>query len=152
MGYIFQREILDCDLLYQAMPLFNEHHQEVGVFKETKLDPDFDKYLTLEKAGIIRFYTAREDVAGALVGYSCFFVNNHMHHMSSTQAIQDLIFITKLHRGFGHKFISWCSEQLFKEGCEIVYQTVKASHNFGSILERQGYELVDLVYARRLNG
>jgi hypothetical protein len=32
-----------------------------------------------------------------------------------------------------------------------VFQRTKAKHNFGNLLEALGYELVDLVYARRLD-
>jgi hypothetical protein len=51
----------------------------------------------------------------------------------------------------GGRFIKWCDEQLRAEGVAVVYHHIKAAHNFGPMLERFGYELVDLIYSRRLN-
>jgi hypothetical protein len=46
--------------------------------------------------------------------------------------------------------VAWCDEELKSMGAEVVYQHVKAKNNYGKMLEAQGYELVDLVFAREL--
>jgi hypothetical protein len=41
--------------------------------------------------------------------------------------------------------------RLALEGIQVVYHHVKAAHNFGKMLERMDYKLVDLIYAKRLD-
>jgi N-acetylglutamate synthase-like GNAT family acetyltransferase len=53
--------------------------------------------------------------------------------------------------GAGPDLIRYCDEQLRADGCQAVYHHVKAAHNFGPLLKRMGYELVDLIYAKRLD-
>lgn len=87
-----------------------------------------------------------------LVGYALYIVNSNPHYASSIQAVQDVIYLDPAVRGgTGYKFIKWCDEQLAAEGVQASYHHVKAAHNFGKLLERQGYELVDLIYAKRLD-
>jgi hypothetical protein len=100
--------------------------------------------------GTLRTFTAR-DADGVLTGYCVFFVRHNIHYASSLQASQDVIYIDPERRGFGAEFILWCDQQLKEEGVQAVYHHVKQAHNFGPLLERFGYECVDLIYARRLD-
>lgn len=89
---------------------------------------------------------------GRLVGYALYFVRANPHYKSSVQAVQDVIYLDPSVRGgTGYKFIAWCDAQLASEGVQAVYHHVKAKHDFGKLLERQGYELVDYIYAKRLD-
>lgn len=137
------------DIIEEIEPLLHKHYEEIAHFKTIPLDPDYDQYLQLEELGVIRLFTARTD-DGLLVGYAVFFVRANLHYKSSLQAAQDIIFIDPAHRGTGAKFILWCDEQLKAEGVQAVYHHVKKAHNFGPMLERFGYELVDLIYGRIL--
>jgi GNAT superfamily N-acetyltransferase len=147
---IFQREILTIKLLEEIFPLLQMHYKEIAHYKDIKLEPDYVLYVKIEEAGGIRFYSYR-DPEGKILGYAVFFIKTNMHYASSLQALQDVIFIHPEHRGHGKKFIAWCDEQLKSEGIQVVYHHVKKAHNFGPMLERMGYELVDLIYARRVN-
>jgi GNAT superfamily N-acetyltransferase len=88
-----------------------------------------------------------------LVGYAVFFVRPNMHYMDSVQAVQDVLYLSPALRGTGHgmRFIRYCDEELTRLGVQAVYHHVKEKHNFGPALERMGYELVDLIYAKRLD-
>lgn len=145
----FQQERAQ-DCFKEAMPLLMEHWNEIAHYKDIPLEPDFELYEKIENLGIIRCYTARNDEK-KLIGYAVFFVRSNPHYKSSIQASQDILFISKNNRGMGGRFIKWCDEQLKAEGIAVVYHHIKAAHNFGPLLERFGYELVDLIYSRRLN-
>lgn len=132
----------------EIYPLFLKHWEEIAHYKNIPLEPDFDKYKEIEAVGMLRIFTAREE--GKLIGYCVYFINHNLHYKSTIQALQDVLFVQKDKRGFGMKFIKWCDEQLKKEGVNVVHQHIKKAHNFGPMLERIGYELVDLIYARRL--
>ena len=137
------------DCYEESIPLLYKHWQEIAHYKDIPLDPDFDSYTKTEDAGFLRCYTARR-ASSQLVGYAVFFVRPNPHYKTSIQASQDILFIDSNHRGMGGRFIKWCDEQLRLENVQVVYHHIKAQHNFGKLLERFGYELVDLIYARRM--
>lgn len=132
------------------LPLLQLHWKEIAHYTDIPLDPDVNQYKMLSSLGMIRIFTARCE--GHLSGYAVFFVRPNAHYKTSLQAVQDILFLDKPMRGGnGYKFIQWCDEQLKKEEIQVVYHHVKQAHNFGPMLERMGYELVDLIYARRLD-
>lgn len=145
----FQKELLK-DCMEEMKPLFTEHWKEIAAYDDIPLDPDEERYYNIEREGVLRVYTARAE-SKELIGYAVFFVNTNAHYKTSLQASQDIIFIHPKHRGIGGRFILWCDEQLKAEGVQVVFHHLKAKHNFGPMLERFGYELVDLIYGKRLD-
>lgn len=145
-----QRETLDDRLWAEAMPLLLQHWREIAHYPDIILNPDREAYARCEDAGMLRCFTARDD--GRLVGYAVFFVRPSLHYADSIQASQDVLYVDPASRGgLGFRFVRWCDEQLARTAVQAVYHHVKAAHNFGPLLERQGYELVDLIYAKRLD-
>ncbi len=174
----FAAEPLSADLWAEAMPLLVAHWAEVAHFKDIPLEPDLAVYRQADVNGAVRVFTARKPPADAtrcqqtdtpglcwnckpgpckkygsrLVGYALFFVRANPHYASSVQAVQDVLYIAPECRGItSYRFIRWCDEQLKAAGVEAVYQHSKAAHDFGGLLEHQGYERVDIIYAKRLN-
>lgn len=147
---VFAREVLTNALLTEMLPLLAAHWQEIAHFKDIPLNPDLSYYKLLEQNGMLRVYTYRK--RGALVGYAVFGLRHNPHYRQSFQANQDILYINPSDRGMGPiKFIKYCDDELRKEGVQAVYHHVKARHNFGLVLQRMGYELVDLIYTRRLD-
>lgn len=148
----FQREFMSDELVDEIFPLLEQHWREIAHFQDIPLKPDWESYGKLESAGLLRVFTAR-DTEQKLIGYAAFFVRPAMHYMSSLQAMQDVIYVDPARRagGLGARLIIWCDEQLKAEGVQAVYHHVKAAHNFGPLLENMGYQLVDLIYTRRLD-
>lgn len=145
----YQREMAH-DVFKEMLPLLSRHKDEIAHYKDIEFEPDEEFYLQSERAGILRVYTVRTPER-KLIGYGVFFLKNNPHYKSSKQAVQDVIFIDKDYRGIGSSFIDFCDEQLKSERAQAVYHHVKSAHNWGPMLERKGYELVDLIYARRLD-
>lgn len=139
----------------EVKPLLLAHWAEIAHYQDILLDPDWDAYRAVEAAGMLRIYTARTEgnPDAALAGYCVFVVRKNLHYKQSLQASQDILFLHQGFRGhlFGYRFVKWCDHQLRAEGVQAVYQHVKAAHNFGPMLERIGYRLVDLIYSRRLD-
>ena len=108
------------------------------------------KRIEMLKLGVVRIFTARDQ--GRLDGYAIYFLRRNIHYQTSLQAVQDILFLSAgLRRGLaGYRFIKWCDEQL-KKNVQVVYQHVKLAHNFGPVLERIGYEPVEVTYVRRLD-
>lgn len=149
----FQREQISA-LWPEVMPLLEMHWHEIAHYPDIPLDVDRAYYELADEHDQLRVFTVRDD--GALIGYAAFFVQpGHRHYKGSRQAAQDVIFLLPAYRksGVGRAFISWCDEQLRANHCQVSYHHIKARSdlNFGPLLESMGYELVDLVYAKRLD-
>lgn len=148
---LFSREPATQELCDELKPLLEKHYTEIAHYLDIPLDPAFEQYIAMENVGALRVFTAR--LEGKLIGYSIFFVRPNLHYRSSLQAAQDILFIDPDHRkgSFGGRLIAFCDEELKREGVQVVYHHVKKAHNFGPLLERMGYQLVDLIYGRRLD-
>jgi GNAT superfamily N-acetyltransferase len=114
-------------------------------------DPDRQAYAEFEAAGQLRCYTARAE--GKLVGYVVFFVREHMHYRGSRQAMQDVLV---LHPGYrsgttAAMLLRTAETHLRGEGVQVVYHHAKRSTQDADLLGRLGYELVEGIYAKRLN-
>ena|SRR5437660_11181995 len=131
--------------------LLGRHWLEIAHYPDIPLDVDWKVYEGVEADGKLRAYTARVD--GVLIGYASYFVNHNPHYRSSLQATQDVLYLAPEYRKsrIGYRLIAFADAQLAAEGVQAVYQHSKAAHDIGPILERQGYELVDLLYAKRLD-
>lgn len=145
----FAREEYSTDLVAQMIPLWQIHHKETTPYPEIPLEPDISIYENCALTGSLRIFTARQETR--LVGYQVFFILKHPHSRNSLQANQDIVFLQKsLRRGLvGYKFLKFCSDALLAEGCDVVYQHISADADFGPVLRRMGYNLIDLVYGRR---
>lgn len=153
MKTFFQRELLTDTLIRNLMALNLGHHREVSAHQDLLLRPDYGAYLAAQAAGQLRVYTVRDADTYRLQGYAVHFVRMHPHFSTSLQAAQDVLYLApEARQGWtGYHFIQWCDAQLQREGVEIVYQHVTPARDFGPLLERLGYEAVDLTYARRLD-
>ncbi len=98
----------------------------------------------------MRIYTARNN-EGELVGYSGFVVAKNWHKGNSLQANQDAVYILPSYRGSNGALIDFSMAQLKAEGVQLMYIAVKTKHDFGSMLERKGFEFTEKVYSKRLD-
>lgn len=149
----FLREPVTLELLEELLPLFVEHDRAVAQFQDIRLNPNYEFYLSLEAAGRLRAFVARDAETNAALGYSAFIVMENPQRKESLIAQENVLFIHPEARGFGGAFVDWCDFQLQSEGVQVVYRHVKPKPdlNFSPLLERKGYELAELVWAKRLD-
>ncbi len=146
----YARETLE-EVRAEIDPLLEAHWREIAHYQDILLDPDWEFYEAMEYCGRLRIFTARDE--GRLVGYGFFFVGPNRHYKQSFQALQDVIFLHPDYRGAGNgrDLIMFCDEQCRAEKIQVIYHHIKAAHDFGPLLIHCGYELVDLIYAKRLD-
>jgi GNAT superfamily N-acetyltransferase len=151
METIYSRETLAQVRAAGVEQLLEAHYQEIAHFRDIPLAVDWEAYANVEGAGHLRIFTAR--IAGELVGYCAYFVNHNPHYKSSIQAVQDVLYLAPEHRGrtLGWRLIAYADEALAAEGVQAAYQHVKAAHPMDALLKRLGYELVDTIWAKRLD-
>lgn len=133
-------------------PLLKQHWEEIALNKDTiKLNPDWKEYARLAHKGALRIYTARED--GELVGYFVVIVSKSIHYMDHLFANNDIIFMKKGHRRgtSGIRLIKYAVEQLTNEGISVININTKDHQPFDVILEREGFNLVERVYSKKVN-
>lgn len=145
---LYQSERLQ-DIWDEIFPILKDHYKEIAHYQDIKLEPNVREYFILEDLRIIKVFTAREE--NELIGYNIFFIRHNMHYKSSLQALNDVIYIKKDKRGFGKEFIKWCDEELKKLGVQVVFHHIKNEHNWGKVLEKMDYKLIDLIYGKRLD-
>lgn len=149
----FQRERAH-DVYCEMEPLLRKHWEEIAHYADIKLNPDTAFYTAMEDAGALRVFTARDDFR-KLVGYAVYFVKRNPHYRDSLQAVQDILFLEPANRGttVGYRLIKFADDGLRDEGVQVVYQHVKAKPelDFGPLLEKQGYVMVDKIFAKRLD-
>lgn len=157
MQATYQRETFGA-VIDEAMPLLERHWREIAHFPDIVLNVDRERYLLAEVAGTVRVYTARVPpcsmgISGDLIGYAAFFVARNPHYADSLQATQDVIYLDPpFRRGrIGLGLLQFCERELEAEGVEVVMHHVKLAHpQLGAILDRMGYQDVDVIKAKRL--
>jgi len=147
--YVFQQ--VDFDTVFNShtfRELLRDNWEETGLGWE-ELDPDWAKYEAMAANGALRIYLA-STTDGEPVGYSVYFLSNHLHYKDSIQAVSDMIFIHPMHRGFGKNFIAWIDTQLKNEGVKAVYRHATVKNRFDVLLRRLGYDELETTYVKRL--
>ncbi len=139
------------DTIDEINALSLAHYEEVAVYQDIPLSPDYDRYLSLEENGITRLFTIRNE--GALIGYALFYLSHSIQYSKSYQAVQDILYIKPEYRGagLGKDFLLYIDNQLRKEGVQVVFHHTKVKHDFSALLKRIGYTHTDSVYSRRLD-
>lgn len=149
---IFSVEPYCLEIVKEIIPLLFLHWKEISADLDILLKPVWSDYEKASAAGVLRIYTIREN--GKLVGYSIFSVRPNSHYGESIQANNDIIWLAPELRGklIGYKFIRWCDRQLrIVDKVQKVRHHVKLKHNWGPLLERQGYVAEEVVYTKRLD-
>jgi GNAT superfamily N-acetyltransferase len=131
--------------------LLERHYLEIAHFKDIALDIDWEAYEKCETAGKLRCFAAR--IEGDLIGYVVYLVNHNPHYKGSLQAVQDVLYMAPERRGLfaGSRLIAYADRCLAAEGVQAVYHHAKAAYPLDSVLRRNGYELVDTLWAKRLD-
>jgi hypothetical protein len=148
---VIQKELLTDEVKEEMIPLIGDHFEEIAHYKDILPDPDWEKYDAIQDTGGLYLMTVRDH--GMLVGYIAYFVGINLHYKSSLCAVQDVIFLdTEYRHGMlGAKLISKSHEMLKEAGVQVVSQHVKKAHDFSPMLERMGYEEVDIIMCKRID-
>ncbi len=140
------------DFIEEVKPLLTLHWRELNKNPDIELNPDFSKYLRVEKFGGVVFYTVREE--GKLVGYSCYFIAMHPHYIQAKWATSDLFWLHPDHRsqGIGSGFFAFMEEDLRSKGVNVMHTTTKKDNPAaGLLLEKRGHAMIELGFSKRLD-
>lgn len=131
--------------------LLYEHWSEVAHFKDIALEVNWPAYEAAEANDKFRLYTVRDE--SAVIGYAAFFVNYNPHYMSSYQAVQDVLYLAPAYRKalIGSQLVAYADTMLRAEGIQVSHHHSKVALPLDALLKRQKYELVETIWAKRLD-
>lgn len=144
----FQREAL-ADVRDEMIPLLQRHWEEIALNKDSvPLDPDWEKYDLIEKAGMFCLVTARE--AGAMVGYASFTVLGNLHYRSLYLADGDVFWLAPEYRKgtAGIRLLKAAEQILIGMGVNKIVNKTKLHSDLGPLFEYLGYTAIERVYAK----
>ena len=139
------------EMLAEAQTLFDEHYEEIARNKHVMvLKPDEETYRKSEEMGTIFILSARQ--GDKLIGYSVNFVTNHLHYADLKLAQNDLLFISKEHRGgrIGLKLIKETEKHATSLGCKLMLWHAKESTTLAHMLPRFKYGVQDIIFSKEL--
>lgn len=146
----YQEEIVTDHLINEIDPLINSHYDEISLFKDIELDPDYNKYKLLSQISKLKIYTARDD--GELIGYAIYMVDYNIHYKKSLQAVQDILYMRpdKRKGRIGIKLIEFSEVKLKSLGVELIHQHIKVDHDFSPVLEKRDYKWAEKILVKRI--
>jgi GNAT superfamily N-acetyltransferase len=146
-----QREGLSDALWDELLPLLKRHWAEVAHYADVPLAPNWERYAQLEARRALRVWTVRD--GGALIGYLAMIVGPHLHY-DLLVANQDVLYVAPEYRrsSLGGDLMTHAETALKAEGVQLIIQHSKANpaRTIAPFLVRQGYELMDHIYVKRL--
>ena len=135
----------------QIQVLIKRHYAELTLDKDVmKLAPDWDRYNELNNLGKLSIVAAYD--GEKIVGYSVFFLNEHIHYKNNIIANNDVLFLAPEYRlGMtGIKLIKYSEMILQQLGVSKVIWHVKMAKDFRKLLHRMGYQDEDIIVGRAL--
>lgn len=130
-------------------PLIEDHYEEIAMNKDKiALNPDWEGYEKVYKAGHLGVYTARFE--GKLIGYFVVVASPHMHYKDHVFAVNDIVFLEKQYRKsmVGASMMKFVEEDLKSKGVSVMVVNTKVHQPFDGLMEHLGYELAERIYTK----
>ena len=138
--------------------MLRAHWEELSAHKEElPLDPDFERLIVYNDAGLYRVWTARD--GDTLAGYIAFYVFSPPHHKSAVIAVDDGYYLAPAYRRGWAGVRMWrgaldALAQLGVVGCighhKLHFQERRGG--IGAIFRRLGFEPTDTLWWLTLRG
>ncbi len=144
----YQQEKYD-DVIEEATPLLEKHWKEIALNRDkVPLNPDHDKYRSLEDMDLLKIYTARSK--GVLKGYFVVLVSPHLHYKDTIYAMNDLIYVDPSKRGgiIAYRLIQFAEQELKAEGVDVLVINMKTSLPFDKLLLGLDFKYVERIYSK----
>lgn len=147
------RHIALAELSAQAGELLKAHWREIAREKDLMvLDPDWSRYEQLEAAGLLLSLGAFD--GEQMVGYSVGLVHPHPHYRGLVYYQNDVLFVSPeaRHSRLGIRLIQDTEAAAEAMGARWHAWHAKKGSKLDFLLERKGYAVHDIIYARRAKG
>lgn len=127
-----------------------EHWEEIANNKEAiKLAPDKEKFLMLQKVGVLTNAFAYDD--GRVIGYVVVLTNPHLHYMFDKIAFVDVIYLKKKYRNssLGVRLVKMAEELAREAGASVITHHTKPHHvNLEKIITKMNYKFSESIFTK----
>jgi hypothetical protein len=125
-----------------------DHYDEIETLKDFPLDPDYDTFEAIYRAGKMVYITAKDE--GKLVGYMVFFITPHMHSKNCLTAHEDIYFLMPEYRKGrnGIKMFKLAEDYLKSIGVDLIISATKIKFDYSSLFKYLGYKPIDKVFTK----
>lgn len=148
MALSYKEELFE-DMISEAIPLFYAHWEEVANHQDIRpLDIDYAQYIQLNRMGLVRFFTVRDE--GKLIGYISLKVSNNPHYKTWKYAVSDVYYLDPAYRktGTSVEFFSKIEEWLKSMDVKSVTIQDKIDHSHEKFFNSLGFKTVEQVYEK----
>jgi L-amino acid N-acyltransferase YncA len=139
------------DVIEEGKTILPEHKQELALYDDIPLDPEYEVYESLARKGMLALYTVR--VRGEMVGYAVYFIRKHHHYKAFTWAISDIILVRKPYRqfGLGMALFAYIENDLRAQGVDVIHTMTKTAHpELAMLLQSRGHQHAETCFSKRL--
>lgn len=140
------------DIARELPPLFERHWKELGSNREqVQLDPDWDRYFSLDTVGSLHITTAR--CGDVLAGYIFNIVGPHLHYRSTLHAEVEMFWLDPSYRGTWFS-VRWArANEALLDGLGVRRRHVGIKKGYmdgrvALIFKRLGYDIVEHLYGK----
>jgi GNAT superfamily N-acetyltransferase len=150
MKMVEYADVNGLEFLEELKGLFVAHYEELCVTKEFPLEPDYEAYERLGKAGMLRCITCRLD--GVLIGYIVFTINPHLHYKSCLTAFEDVYYLAKEYRKgrLGIRLFQYAEKVLKAIGVNRIIMHTKVHMDNSRLFEYLEYKNSDKIFTKLL--
>jgi len=142
-------KVVDC--MAELAALFPAHWEEVGIFKDRMpLDPNFDRYLAMDRADEVLVVVVRRDQV--VRGYGVFFIHKNMHYAGTLTAQADIFYIVpeERTRGVGKLLFTTAEHELKRRGVKLWWCGFKIDHDLDLFFHSLGFTNYEIHCAKWL--
>jgi len=149
-GTLHLKELKVTEYIEEAWRLLEEHREELMTNEDLMiLKPNVELYKALENANSLISIVAFD--GDRIIGYSVSFVSPNLHFSDLLLCSNDVLFVTKEHRGNVGLKLMRMTERLAKErGCGMILWGTKPNTPLAGILPRLKYKVQDIVYSKEI--
>jgi GNAT superfamily N-acetyltransferase len=131
--------------------LLPAHFDEIARFKEISvIKPDLARYANADKDN--RFIGLIAMIGVEIVGYSANFLTHNLHYMDLTICQNDVLYVVPEHRAsrVGLSLIRQTIRCAQERGLKLMVWHAKTDTALNQLLPRLGYEVLDVIWAKRI--
>ncbi len=142
-------EVKFSDIVEELKPMFEQHYEEIAMYRDKiDLKPDYDKYSTIEDTGSFKAFVIRDD--DKIVGYSFYFLSNHIHYSDHVYAVNDIVFVHPDYRGgvLAFDFLAYVEDKLADYGVSVVTMHMKTFAAFENLMKCLEYDKAEFLYSK----
>lgn len=130
------------DVQEAIISIMDEQQAEMGIYKDTKADPNWNLYSMLYDLGHLMIFTIRK--SGVLLGYAVFIIAQNPHYQTKMQAEHDLLWLAPSSRKglLGVRFMKFILKTLREDErmVEVIGFTSSEAYPIAPLLKRLGFK------------